>query len=117
MLDQAPGSLHLGGGAEAPASAGETDLCIMANSVQGAEGEAARVDHHLLGPDEVEDIGDGEGDGLFGGRRREAPRPRRGPGAGDRRPRGRDPGAAYDRYLRDLEARGSRSRRQSGPGV
>ena len=34
---------------------GETDLCIMANSVQGLKGgEAARVDHLLLaGPDQV----------------------------------------------------------------
>lgn len=88
---------------------GETDLCIMANSVQGLKGgEAARVDHHLLaGPDEVAGIS-----AMARVTGSSAAVAARLLGRGEVRGRGivapEDGirGAAYDRYLRDLEARG-----------
>ncbi|HNR58154.1 MAG TPA: saccharopine dehydrogenase C-terminal domain-containing protein, partial [Methanothrix sp.] len=84
-------------------------LCIMANSVQGLKGgEAARVDHHLLaGPDEVAGIS-----AMARVTGSSAAVAARLLGRGEVRGRGivapEDGirGAAYDRYLRDLEARG-----------
>jgi len=88
---------------------GETDLCIMANSVQGLKGgEAARVDHLLLaGPDQV--AGVSAMARVTGSSAAVAARIL---GRGELRGRGivapEDGirGAVYEGYLRELELRG-----------